>query len=202
MGFRFRKSISLFPGVRLNFGKTGMSVSAGVPGFRKTISTSGRVTTSVGIPGTGLYYVDTKYTDTKALNKNQLIKTTLSKEDSNFVDYESHDYSTAVYEQANVTVPITQVTFDNIKFIHKTSDDTIDWTEILVNPYPPDESYNIEMWNFYHSIAGEVLDGNIDTYLRLIYEINPLDDLLAYGSGFEFGTDDPRKMEVEYTANE
>ena len=36
MGLRFRKSVSLFPGVKLNFGTTGMSVSTGVPGFRKT----------------------------------------------------------------------------------------------------------------------------------------------------------------------
>lgn len=57
MGLRFRKSISIIPGVKLNFGKTGMSVSTGVPGFRKTYHTSGRVTTSIGIPGTGLYYV-------------------------------------------------------------------------------------------------------------------------------------------------
>ena len=60
MGLRFRKSISLCKGVRLNFGKTGVSISAGVPGFRKTIHSSGKVTTSVGIPGTGIYYVDTK----------------------------------------------------------------------------------------------------------------------------------------------
>lgn len=60
MGLRFRKSITLCKGVRLNIGKTGMSLSAGVPGFRKTIHSSGRVTTSVGIPGTGIYYVDTK----------------------------------------------------------------------------------------------------------------------------------------------
>ena len=42
MGLRFRKSISIFPGVRLNFGKTGMSVSTGVPGFRRTVHTSGK----------------------------------------------------------------------------------------------------------------------------------------------------------------
>ncbi len=60
MGLRFRKSISIIPGVKLNFGKNGMSVSTGVPGFRKTFHSSGRVTTSVGIPGMGLYYVDTK----------------------------------------------------------------------------------------------------------------------------------------------
>lgn len=61
MGLRYRKTISLGKGVRLNFGKTGVSISAGVPGFRKTIHSSGRVTTSVGIPGTGLYYVDTDH---------------------------------------------------------------------------------------------------------------------------------------------
>ena len=60
MGLRFRKSISLCKGVRLNVGKTGVSISAGIPGFRKTIHSSGRVTTTVGIPGSGLYYVDTK----------------------------------------------------------------------------------------------------------------------------------------------
>ena len=60
MGLRYRKSITLFKGVRLNIGKNGVSLSAGIPGFRKTIHSSGRVTTSVGIPGTGLYYVDTK----------------------------------------------------------------------------------------------------------------------------------------------
>ena len=60
MGLRFRKSISLCKGVRLNIGKTGVSISAGIPGFRKTIHSSGKVTTSIGIPGTGIYYVDTK----------------------------------------------------------------------------------------------------------------------------------------------
>lgn len=53
------------PGVKLNFGKTGMSVSTGVPGFRKTFHIVGRVTTSVGIPGTGLYYFGTKNTRTQ-----------------------------------------------------------------------------------------------------------------------------------------
>ena len=70
MGLRFRKSISIIPGVKLNFGKTGMSVSTGVPGFRKTFHTSGRVTTSVGIPGTGLYYVDTKNTKSQNARRN------------------------------------------------------------------------------------------------------------------------------------
>ena len=61
MGLRFRKSITLCKGVRLNVGKTGVSISTGIPGFRKTIHSSGRVTTSIGIPGTGIYYVDTDH---------------------------------------------------------------------------------------------------------------------------------------------
>lgn len=33
MGLRFRKSISIIPGEKLNLGKTVMSVSTGAPGF-------------------------------------------------------------------------------------------------------------------------------------------------------------------------
>lgn len=60
MGLRFRKSVTLCKGVKLNFGKTGMSVSVGGKGYHKTINTKGQVTTSVDIPGTGIYYTDTK----------------------------------------------------------------------------------------------------------------------------------------------
>ena len=57
---RFRRSVSICKGVRLNFGKKGVSISSGIPGFRKTYNFStGKTTTSVGIPGTGVYYVDT-----------------------------------------------------------------------------------------------------------------------------------------------
>lgn len=37
-----------------------MSVSVGGNGYRKTINTKGQVTTSMGIPGTEIYYTDTK----------------------------------------------------------------------------------------------------------------------------------------------
>jgi hypothetical protein len=57
---RFRRSIKLRPGVRLNVGKTGIGVSAGVRGARRTFHSSGRQTSSVGVPGTGLGYVQTK----------------------------------------------------------------------------------------------------------------------------------------------
>lgn len=59
MGLRFRKSVKIAPGVRLNFNKKSTSVSVGGKGARYTVSSTGRRTSSVGIPGTGLSYVET-----------------------------------------------------------------------------------------------------------------------------------------------
>ena len=57
MGFRFRRTIRILPGVRLNIGKTGVSTSVGVRGAHVTIG-HGKVRKTVGIPGTGLSYTD------------------------------------------------------------------------------------------------------------------------------------------------
>lgn len=56
MGLRFRKSKKILPGVRLNLGAKSAGISFGIPGLRHTINTSGRRTTTVGIPGSGLSY--------------------------------------------------------------------------------------------------------------------------------------------------
>jgi tetratricopeptide (TPR) repeat protein len=58
MGFRFRKSMKIAPGIRLTFGKRSIGISAGVPGSRISLNSSGRVTTSAGIPGSGLYWTE------------------------------------------------------------------------------------------------------------------------------------------------
>lgn len=55
MSFRFHRRITLFPGVRLNLGKTGVSVSAGVRGATVTAGKRG-MHGNVGLPGTGLSY--------------------------------------------------------------------------------------------------------------------------------------------------
>ncbi len=56
MGLRFRKSIKLAPGLKLNLNTKSVSISGGTKGVRHTISSSGRSTTTIGIPGTGIYY--------------------------------------------------------------------------------------------------------------------------------------------------
>ncbi len=60
MGLRYRKSINLGGGVRLNVGKKGVGLSAGTRGLRYSVNSSGRRTTSAGIPGTGLGYHRTR----------------------------------------------------------------------------------------------------------------------------------------------
>ena len=50
MGLRFRRSENLGPGVRLSVSKTGLGISAGMPGACYSVHSSGRRTTSAGIP--------------------------------------------------------------------------------------------------------------------------------------------------------
>jgi Protein of unknown function (DUF4236) len=56
MAFRFRRSISIFPGLRVNLTKRGASsISIGRRGAHMTFSDKG-TRTSVGLPGSGLNY--------------------------------------------------------------------------------------------------------------------------------------------------
>ena len=66
MSLRFRKSMKLLPGVRLNFSKETVGLSFGVPGARYTMNSKGRRTVSAGIPGTGLYNVETLSSGTRS----------------------------------------------------------------------------------------------------------------------------------------
>ena len=56
MAFRFRRSIRIAPGVRLNVGKRGTSLSAGVRGASVTFGGKRGTHANLGIPGTGVSY--------------------------------------------------------------------------------------------------------------------------------------------------
>lgn len=60
MGFRFRKSINVGKGFRINLSKSGIGYSFGGKGFRKTKMSNGRTRNTFSIPGTGISYVDEK----------------------------------------------------------------------------------------------------------------------------------------------
>lgn len=64
MGFRFRKSVRLMPGVRLNLSKGGISTSLGGRGGSINIGKRG-VRATAGIPGSGLSYSQQLFTAPK-----------------------------------------------------------------------------------------------------------------------------------------
>ena len=59
MGLRFRKSVKLGKGLKLNLSKKGVGLSIGGKGARYSINSSGRRTSTIGIAGTGLSYSHT-----------------------------------------------------------------------------------------------------------------------------------------------
>ena len=62
MGLRYRKSIRLAPGLKLNLNAQSVSLTGGVPGMHLTYNSKGYRTASVGAPGTGFSYRTTKRT--------------------------------------------------------------------------------------------------------------------------------------------
>ena len=60
MPFRFRRTIRIAPGIRLNFNKKSASVRFGGKGAGVTFSSSGKTTRTIGIPGTGASWSKTE----------------------------------------------------------------------------------------------------------------------------------------------
>ena len=57
MPLRFRRTLKIGPGVKLNFSKSGVSTTVGPKGFHFTFGKRG-IRRSIGIPGTGVSEVD------------------------------------------------------------------------------------------------------------------------------------------------
>ncbi len=93
MGFRFRKSIKILPGVRINLSKSGPSLSIGGRGASVNVGGRGARLT-LGIPGTGLYYttqasgkkLEQLLDKDKSLDLNALERMTLSEEEKAFIE--------------------------------------------------------------------------------------------------------------------
>lgn len=58
MGFRFRKSINLGGGFKINLSKSGIGYSWGTKGYRVTKTARGTTRRTYSIPGTGISWVD------------------------------------------------------------------------------------------------------------------------------------------------
>ncbi len=221
MGLNFRKSITLCKGVKLNLGSKSASLSVGTKGIHQSISTTGRTTTSLGIPGTGVSY--TKSTNLKKIfgglfgkKEEKEEKKDSGKKDSRkekepkaaAASIEAKEEAAAAkQEEDRKTYEAYTAQIETMKHIHCVADEAIDWQEVFDRPEPAgsamaglrsDTKEACEEWKNLHELAEKVLKGDIDSYLSVVEEMKPFDDLLEYGSDFEVGTEDPGKLEVEF----
>ena len=203
MGLNFRKSISLGKGLKLNLSKSGPSVSFGKSGFRQSVNLKGQARTTVGIPGTGVYY-------TKTSNVKNIVGGLTGKDDSKGKkstkkDTAAKGSSTKAAKAAPAAKQVNEeliaqskaqleefaAGIEALKSVHKQSDGYIDW-EAVANGAVSGQIRELQPF------AQSVLAGDIDAYFKVIEQVGPFDDLLEYGSGFEVGTDDPKIMEIEF----
>lgn len=204
MGLNFRKSITIFPGVKLNLSKSGVSCSFGKKGLRQSVSSTGKLNTTIGLPGTGVYY--TKQTNVKKLknivtgktkkdakakaDKSEAKKATAAKANSEELLRENQEQVAEFEEYC-----------ESIKSVHKCSDGIVDWEKVNKGEIPSSivkgsEEYN--EWVNLQKFSESVLDGDIDSYFQIIDEFKPFDDLLDFGSNFQVGTDRGDYLEIEF----
>lgn len=75
MGFRYRRSYKILPGVQVNVGKKSNSVTFGGKIFRTTVNkTRGTVTRSVSTPIKGLTYTETQKIEKRPQNTQERVE--------------------------------------------------------------------------------------------------------------------------------
>ncbi len=158
MSLRFRRTLKIAPGIRLNFNKDSVGVSLGPRGAHYTMNSKGRRTVSAGIPGTGLYSVETLNAGTRTSRS----ATAQQSVPENFVtpapglfagkmerafnrflldiyNHESQDSATEVVEKANALKqvhPALVAPLDLISLLHAAPDDAFkdkieSWCKVL-----------------------------------------------------------------------
>ncbi len=236
MGFGFRKSFKIAPGIRMTASKSGLGVSFGGKGLRYSVHSSGRRRTTASIPGTGLSYTSSS---------------------SNKRNYRSNSYQRHMeilqreqqareeQEKNRLLVEKFENRIEMIKSIHKECDEEIDWKDLNNTPAPFQkdqrgpkelsatqiyESYQpnflvklfktetnqrnkllkavqsaaeedakaYQEWLELRTLANRVVDGEVEAFFEVIEQMSPLDDLLEFGSGFEFFCDQPQFMNIEF----
>lgn len=194
MGLRFRKSVKLCKGLKLNFGKTGISATVGSGAFKKTFHTSGNVTTTVGLPGTGIYWTETKRHGMR-LDESTERDGEIKRRENPAATWPISQSVTSEEQTASVM----ELTPAEINRIYAYCDEPVEWTELISGATAEELFMDREKYDYCMGVAPLILAGNVDAYLNAIEILRPVDDLALYGGDFEFGTDDPRTMEVEFT---
>ena len=100
MGFRYRKSINLGGGFRVNLSKSGIGYSWGTNGVRVTKTATGKTRNTLSIPGTGISYV-TESSSKKSAHQQTSHKVKNNSKYANATDNLSYDnLDSGIYNEA------------------------------------------------------------------------------------------------------
>ena len=225
MGLNFRKSISLGKGLKLNLSKSGPSVSFGKSGFRQSVNLKGQARTTVGIPGTGIYY--TKNTNVKnvvsgltggltgkgadAKGKKAAGKAAAEPKAAKGAKGAAVAAGAAGAAGAAAGAKAAAKPAVNEELIAASKAKIEEFAagiEAIKSVHKQSDGYIDWEAIANGAVSGKlkelqpfaqsVLSGDIDAYFNVIAEVGPFDDLLEYGSSFEVGTDDPQIMQIEF----
>ena len=225
MGLNFRKSISLGKGLKLNLSKSGPSVSFGKSGFRQSVNLKGQARTTVGIPGTGIYY--TKNTNVKnvvsgltggltgkgadAKGKKAAGKAAAEPKAAKGAKGAAAAAGAAGAAGAAAGAKAAAKPAVNEELIAASKAKIEEFAagiEAIKSVHKQSDGYIDWEAIANGAVSGKlkelqpfaqsVLSGDIDAYFNVIAEVGPFDDLLEYGSSFEVGTDDPQIMQIEF----
>lgn len=240
MGLRFRRSIKICDGLKLNFGKTGMSMTVGSGPLKKTFNTNGNVTTTVGLPGTGIYWTETERRGARN-NRTSAARQGRERIQAPQSDYQAPDAVNDYFSQPSmfedddsallaefyIPAPVAAPSYsdsspvlstdqvrpcgtasierncllaDDIKRLYMYSDAPVDWTELISGSSADELLMDLDTHRYCMQMASRILSGDVDAYLEVIERMRPVDDLALYSGDFEFGTDSPTYIEVEFCA--
>ena len=196
MGFRFRKSFKIAPGVKFNINKKSVGLTLGKRGAHFTINSKGKRTTSVGIPGTGLSYTHISKSRKKAKTSTTKNYTPTTQNTAQIVRQDDINnlspLAKKLYRYISLGIGLFLVVWGfieafsapifivfsllGLKLINKSrqysitinQDDTLDDT--LIDTTPAESSENISILDGATSMEQVSHRLNIPTYLRQVEE--------------------------------
>lgn len=190
MGIRFRKSFKVAPGVRINLGKKGVGMSVGGKGFRYSVSPTGRRTSTIGIPGTGISYSTTSHK-----RKKKKARTNAYKQRQALQQAERNRAKMEMLERAKHEVAVYENQIEMLTAIHKEADEPVHWETIAAAEPPftkgakgPKELKAIAAFesyqpNFLDRLLNRLFKNFIEKKIQRLKEAIPLsakEDQLAY----------------------
>ena len=80
------------------------------------------------------------------------------------------------------------------------ADERVDWTGVLLNARPTDDTLTPETWAAFHERAERVLEGDITAYAEVLQLSNPLSDLKPYAAHVSVTAQDADTAMVTFEA--